>query len=76
MFDNLDQRKYYFEIDGQRYPRESILKNYGESDYFEQYKDLKMFSRIHRRTNIKSSYIISGHENKKPCWNIRFTTST
>ena len=27
-FDNMDIRKYYVEIDGQRYPRDSILINY------------------------------------------------
>ena len=28
IFDNLDLRKYYIEIDGQRYPRDSSLTNY------------------------------------------------
>ena len=39
----MDLRKYYFEIDGQRYPRDSVLINYEENDYFHQYKDLKLF---------------------------------
>ena len=43
IFDNLDLRKYYIEIDGQRYPRDSSLMNYEQSDYIEQYKDLKLF---------------------------------
>ena len=40
IFDNLDLRKYYVEIDGQRYPRASFLMNYEDNDYIEQYIDL------------------------------------
>ena len=43
IFHNLDLRKYYIEIDGQRYPRDSVLINYEENDYIQQYKDLKLF---------------------------------
>ena len=43
IFDNLDLQKYYIEIDGQRYPRDSSLMNYEQNDYIEQYKDLKLF---------------------------------
>ena len=43
IFDNLDLQKYYIEIDGQRYPRDSSLMNYKQNDYIEQYKDLKIF---------------------------------
>ena len=40
IFDNLDLRKNYVEIDGQRYPRDSVLVNYEEKDYIQQYKAL------------------------------------
>ena len=43
LFDNLDLRKYFVEIDGLRYPRDSVLINYEETDYIQQYKDLKLF---------------------------------
>ena len=43
IFDNLDLRKYYIEIDGQRYPRDSSLMIYEQNDYIEQYNDLKLF---------------------------------
>ena len=36
IFDNLNLRKYYVEIDGVRYPRDSALMNYEEKDYIEQ----------------------------------------
>ena len=39
----MDLRKYYVEIDGQRYPRDIVLINYEENDYIQQYKDLNLF---------------------------------
>ena len=36
IFGNLDLRKYYVEIDGQRYPRDSVLINYEENHYIQQ----------------------------------------
>ena len=45
IFDNLHLRKYFVEIDGQRYPRDSVLINYEEDDYIQQYKALKLFFR-------------------------------
>ena len=32
IIDNMDLREYYVEIDGQQYPRNSVLKNYEEND--------------------------------------------
>ena len=43
IFDNLNLRKYYVEIDGQRYPRDGMSLNYTENDYLDQYRDLKLF---------------------------------
>ena len=43
IFDNMDIRKYYVEIDSQRYPRDSVHINYEDNDYIQQYKDLKLF---------------------------------
>ena len=42
-FDNLDFRKYYDEIDGQRYPRDGISINYTKNKYIDQYRDLKVY---------------------------------
>ena len=42
-FDNFNVRKYFIETDGQRYPRVSVLTNYAENDYIDQYRDLKLF---------------------------------
>ena len=42
-FDLLNVRKYFAEIDGVRYPRDSVLTNYALKDYLDQYRDLKNF---------------------------------
>ena len=39
IFDNLDLRKYYVEIDGKRYPRDGISINYTKKDYIDQCRD-------------------------------------
>ena len=43
IFGNLDLRKYFVDIDGQIYPRDSVLINYEENDYIQECKDLKLF---------------------------------
>ena len=43
IFDNINVRKYFIEINGQRYPRDNVLTNYAENDYIDQYRDLKLF---------------------------------
>ena len=45
IFDHLYLRKYYVEIDDRRYPRDSLLMNYEENDYLEQYKNRNLFSK-------------------------------
>ena len=57
IFDNLDLRKYYIEIDGQRYPRDSSLMNYEQNDYIEQYKDLKLFFKEYIGEELISPFI-------------------
>ena len=43
IFDHVDVRKFYVEIDGIRYPKNPIMVNYDENNYLEQYRDLKLF---------------------------------
>ena len=57
IFDNLDLRKYYIEIDGQRYPRDSSLMNYEQNDYIEQYKDLTLFFKEYIGEELMSPFI-------------------
>ena len=57
IFDNMDIRKYYVEIDGLRYPRDNVLINYEENDYIQQYKDLKLFWKEYIGEPIISPFI-------------------
>ena len=57
IFDNLDLRKYYIEIDGQRYLRNSSLMNYEQNDYIEQYKDIKLVSKECIGEQLMSTFI-------------------
>ena len=43
IFGSNNVRKYFIEIDGQRYPRDNVLTNSAENDYIDQYRDLKLF---------------------------------
>ena len=43
IFDNRDLRKYHVEKDILRYQRNSLLINYEQNDYIEQYNHLKFF---------------------------------
>ena len=42
-FDHVDVTKYFVEIDGYRYPKESVITNFSENDYLDQYRDIKSF---------------------------------
>ena len=60
IFDNLNLKKYYVEIDSVRYPRDSVLVNYEENDYIEPYKVSKFFfQRIHWGRTDESIHILS-----------------
>ena len=43
IFDKLDLRKYYVEIDGQGYARDSLFVSYERNDCIGQYKGLNLF---------------------------------
>ena len=43
IFDHVDVRKCYSEIDGIQYPKNPAMVNFEENNYLEQYKDLKLF---------------------------------
>ena len=57
IFDNMDLRKYYVEIDGLRYPRDNVLINYEENDYIQEYKNLKLFYREYIGEPILNAFI-------------------
>ena len=43
--DHIDVTKYFAEIDGYRYPKESVQTNLSEKYFLDQYRDLKTFYR-------------------------------
>ena len=45
------------EIDGLRYPRDSVLLNYEQNDYNEQYKDLKLFFKEYIGEELMTPFI-------------------
>ena len=57
IFDHLNLEKYFVEIDGQRYPRDSSLMNYEENNYIEQYRDLYLFFKEYIGEPIVSPFI-------------------
>ena len=57
IFDHLNLQKYYIEMDGQRYPRDSSLMIYEQNDYIEQYKDLKLFFKEYIGEQLLSPFI-------------------
>ena len=57
IFDHLNLKKYHVEIDGIRYPRDSVLQNYEQNDYIEQYKDLKLFFKEYIGEELMTPFI-------------------
>ena len=43
IFENVNVRNYFCEIDGYRYPKDAVLTNFPENIYPDQYSDLKSF---------------------------------
>ena len=56
-FDHSNVRKYFVEIDGVRYPRDSVLTHYGLNDYLDQYKDVKLFYKEYVGEELLSPFI-------------------
>ena len=57
VFDHVDVRKYYSEIDGVRYPKNPVMVNFEENNYLEQYRDLKLFYKEYVGESILSPII-------------------
>ena len=56
-FDNLNVRKHFVEIDGICYPRDGVLTIYGENDYIDQYRDLKLVYKEYVGEDLLSSFV-------------------
>ena len=68
IFDHVDVTKYFSEVDGYRYPKETVITNFSGNDYSDQYRDLKSFFKEYvgeelmnpfiRYTDMKNKYLI------------------
>ena len=56
-FDNLNLKEYYVEIDGLRYSRDSVLMNYEQNDYIQQYKDLNLLFKEYIGEELMTPFI-------------------
>ena len=43
IFDHVDVKRYFVEIDGVRYPKDPVETSFSGNKYLDQYKDLKLF---------------------------------
>ena len=57
IFDNLYLRRYYVDIDGQRYPRDGVFVKYEQNDYIEQYRDKKLFFKEYVGEDLLTPFI-------------------
>ena len=67
IFDHVDVKKYFVEIDGYRYPKESVVTNFSENDYLDQYRDLKSFYQEYVGEQLMNPFIsYTDMKNKYP----------
>ena len=57
IFDNNHVTKYFVEIDGIRYPKDGVLKNFEENSYLDQYRVLKLFYKDYVGGELMQPYI-------------------
>ena len=57
IFDHLNLKKYYVESDGIRYPRDSVLVNYEQNDFIDQYRDIKLFFKEYIGEELMTPFI-------------------
>ena len=57
IFDSNHVTKYFVEIDGVRYPKDGVIKNYEGSSYLDQNRDLKLFYKEYVGEELLQPYI-------------------
>ena len=70
IFDHVNVRKYYSEIDGIRYPKNPVMVNFDENNYLEQYNDLKLFYKEYVGESMLSPII--SYDNMRKYYPIQF----
>ena len=56
-FDTNHVTKYFFAIDGVRYPKGGVLTNFAENLYSDQYRDIKLFYKAYVAEELFQPYI-------------------
>ena len=65
--DHVDVKIFFAEVDGFRYPKESVLTNFSENYYLDQYRDLKSFYQEYVGEELMSPFIsYTDMKNKYP----------
>ena len=57
IFDHVEVKKYFVEVDGYRYPKESLITNFSGNDYLDQYRDLKSFYKEYVGEELMNPFI-------------------
>ena len=57
IFDHVDVKRYFVEIDGVRYPKDPVEKNFSENKYLDQYRNLKLFYKEYNGESLLHPFI-------------------
>ena len=57
IFDNVDVKKYFAEIDGHRHPKDAVLTYFSQNSYLDQYRDVKLFYKEYVGETLMSPFI-------------------
>ena len=57
VFDHVDVKRYFVEIDGVRYPKDPVETNFSDNKYLDQYRDLKLFYKEYNGESLLHPFI-------------------
>ena len=57
VFDHVDVKRYFVEIDGVRYPKDPVETNFSDNKYLDQYRDLKLFYKEYNGESVLNPLI-------------------
>ena len=57
VFDNVDVKRYFVEIDGVRYPKDPVQTNFSDNKYLDQYRDPKLFCKEYNGETLPHPFI-------------------
>ena len=57
IFDHVDVKRYFVEIDGGRYPKDPVETTFSDNKYLDQYRDLKLFYKEYIGESLLNPFI-------------------